>query len=412
MAKANVCPRLRPVETIFVPHPTFGKALLLRDSEGIAPSAMAIRADLAPIVGNFDGMSSVDAVARRASRQMGRMIDASLVARIVADLDAAYMLETPRYRERRREVVTAFANASERPAHHAGGAYHADPVELARFIEDDCLAKATPRASELPMKALCAPHMDLWRAAIGYGHAYRALASGLSPEVDTFFLLGTSHAPMRRPFAVCDKRFATPLGALSQDHEAIDLLARKSRFDVREDEYLHKGEHSIEFQVVFLRHLLGDRPATIVPILCGLGDAPATTRDPLGDDDTASFLDALCEIVERRGRRAFLIAGADLAHVGPRFGDPRPLDVGQRDLLAARDAASIELMLRSDATGFFFQVAEDLEARRVCGLGPIYTLLRALPSGTKGERLHYTQNVDPTEGSIVSHASVAFHESA
>ncbi|MDC3957146.1 AmmeMemoRadiSam system protein B [Polyangium jinanense] len=410
MPKPHAHPRLRPIEAIFVPHPTFGKALMLRDGEGIAPSSVAIRGDLAPIVSCMDGTSSLDGIARRASRTIGRMIDVAIVSRLVAELDEAYMLETPRFQARRREVVAAFAAASERPAHHAGGAYHRDPEELARYIEEACLAKA-PRgngASHGRLVGLCAPHMDLWRAAEGYGHAYGALAEALPPEVDTFFLLGTSHAPMRQPFAVCDKRFATPLGALEPDHDALAFLAAHSRFDVREDEYLHKGEHSLELQVIFLRHLLGDRPARIVPVLCGLGDAQARGRDPREDARAESFLAALAELVERRGARAFLIAGADLAHVGPRFGDPRPLDAAERDALQARDAESIRLMVEHDASGFFSQVAEDLDTRRVCGLGPIYTALRALPGSAAGRLLHYTQCVDPVEGSIVSHASLTF----
>jgi len=409
MPKANACPPLRGVETIFAPHPQFGQALILRDSEGIAPSAIAIRADLAPIVACFDGRSSAQAVARRAERAIGRPVDVAIVERIVQDLDAAYMLDTPRYRAKRREAVLAFRAADERPAHHAGGAYHRDPRELARFIDDACLSQANGSISTNGrMVGLCAPHMDLWRAAVGYGHAYRALAEAWPEGVDTFILLGTSHAPMRRPFAVCDKRFATPLGALEPDSDAIARLAKSSRFDVREDEYLHKGEHSLEFQVVFLRHLLGDRPARIIPILCGLGEAPARGSDPAKDGDAESFLVALGELVERLGDRALVIAGADLAHVGPRFGDPRPLDAAERTRLHARDAGSVELMKRLDAPGFYFQVIEDLETRRVCGLGPIYTMLRVLPEAAKGGLLHYTQCVDPVEGSIVSHASIEF----
>ena len=103
-----------------------------------------------------------------------------------------------------------------------------------------------------------------------------------------------------------------------------------------------------------------------------------------------------------------VIAGADLAHVGPRFGDDRPLDAQGRALLEARDAESIDLALGRDAPGFFRQVASDLGTRRVCGLGPIYTMLRVLPT-SRGEALHYDQCVDPEEGSVVSHASLAFY---
>ena len=51
----------------------------------------------------------------------------------------------------------------------------------------------------------------------------------------------------------------------------------------------------------------------------------------------------------------------------------------------------------------------DLETRRVCGLGPIYALLRVLPAGSHGKLAHYEQTIDPEEGSIVSHAAMAFY---
>ncbi|UQA56044.1 AmmeMemoRadiSam system protein B [Polyangium aurulentum] len=410
MPKVSVCPRLRSVETIYVPHATLGQALLLRDSEGIASGAVAVPMDLVPVIARFDGVSSPAVVAQRASRASGKTVETSVVEQLVAELDSAFMLDTPRFRARRREVMEAFSTSEERPAHHAGGAYHDDPAKLARFIDEQCLGKAAGRTKGGRMVGLCAPHMDLWRAATGYGHAYRALAEALPPEVDTFFLFGTSHAPMRRPFAVCDKRFATPLGALEPDRDAMSFLAKRSRFDIREDEYLHKGEHSLEFQVVFLRHLLGTRPARIVPVLCGLGEAQSKGRDPSRDAAAESFLVALGELVERYGRRAFVVAGADLAHVGPRFGDKRPLDEGERRALEGRDAESLRLAMKRDASGFFSQVASDLDTRRVCGLGPIYTMLRALAPEASGELLHYAQCVDPEEGSIVSHASVGFYE--
>jgi AmmeMemoRadiSam system protein B len=403
-------PRLRSVETIFVPHETLGRALLLRDGEGIAPAAIAIRADFAPVILSMDGTRSVDALARHVQLVGGPIIGAETIRKLVADLDTAYFLDSPRYLQRRREVVTAFKMRSERPAHHAGGAYHADAKLLRRFIDDDCLGKASPRMRDGRLVGVCAPHIDLWRGSVGYGHAYAALADALPDDVDTIFLLGTSHMPMRQPFAICDKPFATPLGAMSPDREASAWLAARSCFDVKEDEYLHKAEHSLEFQVVFLRHILGSRPVRIVPILCGLGRAISTGLDPAQDAAAESFIEALGELFRRRNGRAFLVIGADLAHIGPRFGDPNPLDASQRAALELRDRASVDRMITMDASGFYAHVREDLDTRRVCGLGPIYTALRVLPREVRGDVLHYAQCVDAEEGSIVSHASVAFYQ--
>jgi MEMO1 family protein len=408
-------PKLRQVECIYVPERGGGRALMLRDTEGIAPSPVVLPTALAPILARFDGVRSVATIAAELTRATGRIVDASLVADLAAELDAAGMLDSVAFRARRRAVVDAFVAAEVRPAHHAGGAYPGEARALRRYIEDECLAQAPSRKAASAIVGLTAPHMDLWRAAAGYGHAYRALADALPDGVDTVILLGTSHALMRRPFAVCAKAFATPLGALEPDREAITALGKASRFDVRADEYLHKGEHSLEFQAVFLRHALEARyvgttapEPRIVPILCGLGDAQASGRDPALDADAESFLIALEELVESRRGRVLVVAGADLAHVGPRFGDAAPLDDRGRERLAKRDSESIALAVDRDASGFFTQVQADLDTRRVCGLGPIYTMLRVLPAA-KGARLHYAQHVDPEEGSIVSHASLAYY---
>ncbi len=406
-------PKLRQVECVYVPEDGGGRALMLRDAEGIAPSPVVFSTRFAPILARFDGVRSIATIAAEASAATGHAVEASLVAELAAELDAAGMLDSEAFRARRRAVHAAFRAATVRPAHHAGGAYPGEARALRRYIEDECLARAPARSATSAIVGLTAPHMDLWRAAAGYGHAYRALADALPDGVDTVILLGTSHALMRRPFAVCAKAFATPLGILEPDREAIAALGRASRFDVRADEYLHKGEHSLEFQAVFLRHAMEARYAhapepRIVPILCGLGDAQATGRDPARDADAESFLVALGELVARRSGRVLVVAGADLAHVGPRFGDAAPLDDRGRERLARRDSESIALAVDRDASGFFAQVQSDLDTRRVCGLGPIYTMLRVLPAA-KGARLHYAQHIDPDEGSIVSHASLAYY---
>lgn len=394
-----------------VDEPGFGRALLLRDVEGIAPGSMLVPLRLAPVVAAFDGRRTTGEIARDLAARSEGAFDEAVVERLADELDAAYLLESPRFQARRRAAIARFAAAPVRRPAHAGSAYHAEPAALARFIEEHCLARAPdPPGANGPLVGLCAPHMDLWRAAAGYGHAYRALARALPAGADTFVLLGTSHAAMRRPFAVCEKAFETPLGALEPDRKAIGELAESARFDVRADEYLHKQEHSLEFQVVFLRHALGDRPARIVPILCGLGEAQARRRDPALDPEAESFIAALASLVARQSGRVVVVAGADLAHVGPRFGDPAPPDEAARDAIRGRDMDSIGRAVERDAAGFFEHVSEDLETRRVCGLAPIYTMLRVLPSGARGEVLHYAQCVDPNEGSVVTHASLGFYQ--
>jgi AmmeMemoRadiSam system protein B len=337
-----------------------------------------------------------------------------VVVRLAEELDKGLFLEGDAFRAARSKVERAFADSPVRPASHAGGAYYGDPSKLRKYIDTACLAKANGAGARAAaggkIVALVAPHIDPWRGALGYGHAYGALAAALPPEADTFVLFGTSHAPMREPFALCRKAFATPLGAVEADHDAIDALAaRADGFDPYADQFNHKREHSLEFQAVFLRHLLAGRPIRIVPVLAGLGAQQVSGEDPDGDARVTRFVDGVRELVESRPGRVVVVAGADMAHVGPRFGDDAAFDAEQRATLERADRGSLERATAVDAGAFWVDVAKDLDARRVCGLAPIWSLLRSLPGGARGEVLHYEQTVDAEDGSIVSHAAVGFY---
>jgi AmmeMemoRadiSam system protein B len=414
---------LRPVEVIQVTDAERGRLLVLRDTQGIASGHVALPAALGAVLARFDGRRTCREIAADVGRQLDEEVPTDLVVHLAIELDRALLLHGPRFEEAKREVEQAFVRSAVRPASHAGGAYHADPGQLARYLDDDCLGRAdgaseaSANGKDGPSGAagkrligLIAPHIDPWRGAVGYGAAYRHLRARLAPEADTFVVFGTSHAPMRRPFALCRKDFATPLGAMPADLPAIDELAEACDFDPYEDVLNHKREHSIEFQAVFLRHLLGGRRATIVPVLAGLGEAQAAGREPSGDRRIERFFDGVRALVAARPGRVVVVAGADLAHVGPRFGDAQAHDPSARRQLEARDRASLERARAADASAFFAHVAEDLETRRVCGLGPIYALLRSLEGGTSAsDLLHYEQTVDEGDGSIVSHAALAFH---
>lgn len=390
-----------------VPDERFGRALLLRDNEGVTSAVAVVPAPLVPIVARFTGGLTVAQIADQVARESGASVPVELVQNLADELERALLLDSPRYREARRRVESAFANADVRPASHAGGAYHAEPTKLRRYLDDECLAKGGAPADARPLVGLVAPHIDPWRGAVGYGHAYGALRRSVPADADTFVLLGTSHAPMREPFALCRKAFDTPLGPVEADLGAIDAIAEAAAFDPYADLFNHKREHSIEFQAVFLKHLLGDRPIRIIPILCGLGEQQREGSDPERDARTDGFVRAVKAVCERR--RAVVVAGADLAHVGPRFGDPEPYDEAARTVLAKADRDSLERATAVEARAFFEHVQRDLHTRRVCGLGPIYTLLRLLPTGSRGDVLHYEQTIDLEEGSIVSHAAVGFY---
>ena len=129
------------------------------------------------------------------------------------------------------------------------------------------------------------------------------------------------------------------------------------------------------------------------------------------DERIALFLEELKRALA--GKRVLWIAGADLAHVGPHFAqrgdfDETPLDADDRASLEKRDQQTLEPVLRGDARGWFDEIRREKDRRRVCGLPPIYSMLRSAEAGA-GKLLVYAQcPADERGGSIVSIASLVF----
>ena len=373
---------------------------MLRDTEGVQAKNVRIPMGLVPIVARFSGRRTCEEIARDVSAEVG------LVVQIATELEEALFCDGPLYRSTRAEIARVWHASRIRPASHAGGAYYEDPKKLVKYIDSECVAAAHARKKRPPrdLRALISPHIDPWRGAVCYGHAYGHLKDALPEDVDTFVVFGTSHAPMEQPFALLRKGFATPLGDVPCDATSIDAIAKAATFDAYRDELNHKREHSIEFQAVFLRHVMGERPFRIIPILAGLGDEQSTGADPAKEKSVSAFIDSVRRVVDKT--RAVVVAGADLAHVGPRFGDAQPFDEKEQKLLGRTDHESLAHTVTPDAKAFWDHVSRDLGSRRVCGLAPIWSLLR-VTDATRGELLHYEQTVDPDEGSIVSHAAIA-----
>jgi AmmeMemoRadiSam system protein B len=221
-------------------------------------------------------------------------------------------------------------------------------------------------------------------------------------------VLGTAHSPLAGRFSPSFKDFATPFGPLVSDRGFVErLLARTGREAIVVDDFVHRAEHSIDFQAVFLQYLYaGRRTIRLVPILCGtLADFVQTGKSPADDPVVRRFVTALQETIAKAGERVCLVGGVDLAHLGPRFGDPHPLTATHLRRAAQDDTAMLQAVTAGEAEGFFRVVQQEQDRRRICGLSPIYILLKVL-EGAKGTLLRYSQWPDPQ--GTVTFASLTF----
>ncbi|MEW5978341.1 MAG: AmmeMemoRadiSam system protein B [Acidobacteriota bacterium] len=364
------------------------------------------------IVSLFDGRHSQRQIQESYFRRYGQLLLQEKLGQIIDQLDANLFLESELFRQHQEKLRSEFRQAPNRPAAHAGKCYSAEQGELRRVLEthfSEARAEGSgePAGPAVPLKALIAPHIDPRAGGLCYGWAYEQLRS---EDHDLFVILGTAHAPTRRLFAGTSKDYETPLGTVKTNSEIMDQLKGRLGDGLFEDEYVHKEEHSIEFQAVYLQYLLGARrPFEIVPILCGsFHQILYQGKKACEVDEFKRLTDSLGELLARSSRKVCLIAAADLAHIGLRFGDARAPDELELMRLKDEDSTKLAEAGTGEPDRFWETIARDQDRRRICGFPCIYTMLTLLPTG-EGSLLRYAQMDDRATGSAVSYASMAFH---
>ncbi len=132
----------------------------------------------------------------------------------------------------------------------------------------------------------------------------------------------------------------------------------------------------------------------------------AQNTSPMAQEPIGQFIEALRETIDEEPDEVCLVASADLAHVGPRFGDLHPLGPQDWERVKRDDLALIDHVTAVDAEGFFQEMVAQGDRNRICGFPPIYTMLAALDDGVEGRLLDYGQW--PDAFSTVTFASLAF----
>lgn len=233
-----------------------------------------------------------------------------------------------------------------RPAAVAGLFYPGEPVALRSTVEALLAARSRRLAEEpaptrpRPPKALIAPHAGYSYSGPVAASSFTALSgvSGSAGGVRRVVLLGPSHrVPLRGLGLPGVERFATPLGEVPVDLDAVAVVERLPQVAVRRD--AHLAEHSLEVELPFLQVVLGR--FELLPLVVG----------EAGADEVAEVLEQVWG-----GDDTVLVISSDLSHFLP---------AAAAELADAETAAQIR------------SLAGPLGARQACGAVAINGLLPA-----------------------------------
>jgi AmmeMemoRadiSam system protein B len=408
MKTSNDYPRVRFVDAFPVPSEE-GQMIALRDPAGIAEEILVVSPDVFCAIQFFDGKHSFQDIRGQYLQTVGKILANEDLSEIIESLDEHFFLESDRFMVRRRGLEANILKSKIRPAAHAGLSYEADPrklkAQLSSYYSEPKGAGKPNGYTNGPIRGLIAPHIDIRAGGSCYSHAYKALAE--SDGADCFVILGTGHYGVSNLFSILPMDFDTPLGRVQHDKEFVDALkSRLLDFDFV-DVLPHRTEHSIEFQLVFLQHLLQSKKEfTFVPILCSFSyHFLAETRFRKQKKQIEEFAAALRATIAGFGKRVCLIGSVDFSHVGPRYGDHGNPDSAFLKRVEEADSELITAVERMNPEEFHQAVAAKEDSFRICGYSSIYTMLKAMGPG-KGKLLDYASTEVDDKNSTVTFASM------
>jgi len=384
------------------------QAILVRDSLGLVPEPVMLHGDSLQLLQLIDGRNSVQDIQLIIMRNSGNVFVAmEAIQNYINELDAIFLLDSPRYQEHKQKLIHEYSSADIREAHLAGKAYSEDGEELRSYLES-VVAEGADQMETIALqniRALIAPHIDLELGRRLYGMAYHAIRQ-VSPR--RVVLLGTGHSLRGAFFSITSKNFVTPLGTVTTDKAAIERLRDTGGELLCPHDLDHRHEHSLEFQLIFLQYLFGEE-FTLVPLLCGSFQLLLNTVSrPADIPEIARFLQSVRELIQEDST-TLLVAGVDLSHIGLKFGHGQPAS----DLIEqakVHDQRLLAALSRGDVQEFWEESLRVEDRYHVCGLSALACLLE-LTGPAQGHILGYDfWQEEPTQSAVSFAAAVITNE--
>ena len=260
-------------------------------------------------------------------------------------------------------MIGASPDRNVRKSTIAGTWYPGRASELARTIAE-FLSHVPSTAVDGRLVGLISPHAGYVYSGQTAAYAYKQL-EGL--DFDIVAVVSPVHRMYVGPVIVNDcGYYETPLGLVEVDRGLVDALGQQislSRVD-------WDDEHSLEIQLPFLQHILGD--FKLLPMM--QGDQSLSTSQELAG--------ALVAVLQ--GKRALLVASTDLSHFHS-YDAAVKLDGVASQAIADYDPIALSKAIERGTT-------------EACGGGPIVSVMLAAQAlgANRAEVLHYANSGDVT----------------
>jgi AmmeMemoRadiSam system protein B len=396
-------PAVRPLDVLPIVDDDGVPRILVQDNSRIATAPLAVSQAGYFVMAHLDGQRSADEIIELFAEQYNAQLDPAQIMDLIKVLDESLMLVNDRSEAAYQKQVNAYLDSEVRDNRESWPSADALREEVDKLL-DSALVVVSDHADDL--RGVVAPHLDYERGQQCYRAAYGALRA--AGPADRYVILGTNHYGRSTGVVATGKDFLTPFGRVETDRRYLSALNDRLPFDLFEYEYDHLREHSVELQVHLLQAMFPDHPFSIVPILC---------TDPMCRDEEAepcTHLDqlagALRETLANDEQRTIVIAGADLSHVGQRFGTPQPSCPELLEAVRVSDEQYLDRLTQRDELVVTDEIRANGNPTQICSTACIYVLAQSLPD-LACELLSYDQAVDYENETHVTCAALTYRES-
>ncbi len=369
-------------------------SIVLREPLGLVPRTIQVDPDTLRVVQLFQGQRTLAEIAESLGAPADRMQE------LARALDEVGLLWGPTAEQLEEELSSRIAADRRLPN---GAAFSlGQEADAARGQLEAWLDAAEDPELDGEVQGIVAPHLDYGRGSAAYAAAYRAVAGRRAP--DRVVILGTNHFGIGDGVVLSPWGFRSPLGEIDADRGVTDRLQSALGDRAFADQLDHVGEHSIQLHLPWIAHLFGPVPvvAALVPDpLVGLiaEDGGRTSRE--------EFVAALRESVAAEGGDTLLVTSADLSHVGPQFGEPRPVDASRAEQVERHDRELLHRFLGGTSSEFLEAMEWNRNPTRWCSIGAMAAAKEFLEP-PRTELIEYRQARDEQGIALVSCAAIAF----
>ena len=385
-------PHLRPIQPI--PMSKDGKQFVaLRDPAMLCPQTMVVPINAMAILHQFRGDRPIDQIATQANGDLNQFIE------LAKGLDNVGLLWGPTFEQLESQLHDKLRVQGVFPA-NASISMGKDAAACRETIESYFSQTEDPELSASPI-GLVAPHLDYQRGWPNYAAAYYPARQATPP--DRVVILGTNHFGMGDGVVLTEYGFDSPLGRCLADITVVGRIVEQLGRPIIVDQLDHLPEHSIQLHLPWIQYCFGN-----VPVVAALMPDPLT---PMIEDDGQRvtgerFVEVLRSVLNDVGGRTFFVASSDLSHVGPQFGEPRPVDERRRFDVERHDRDMMSKFMTGDPQEFLAAMRWNKNPTRWCSIGNMAAILSLVESDSI-ELIDYRQAYDEKGMGLVSSAAIA-----